>query len=361
MVIALELAGLAASTHSYSAPNAPEPKASAASEGGGRACLIDYDTPCSVLGWPPDKQPLPAGWSSDPYSQIISCQISSCAGSQGLNRFISGRPPRAHIRRVVNRPSGPQRTEGAMNRFVMLVAAGMVVLDVFAPVVRAQDYVVNGHAATKAEAQLLTLTAPQPASGGSTGMASRGLSMSPRPEWCRSPARSAGTCSTSSFAIDLSRRAGSCRQAAIHPVRLRSRGSFGGDRMDTLISVPLGNPIRAGSRLGTGAVQGARKRAVCAALRAGHGTARCPIPVHEYSATPRQARLLGVAGDGGTGRLFARVDDQAVLGHGGQRLGVLRVAVIDIWGDHHPAIGDLGDMKQHPADCDPLVAAGARR
>ena len=43
-----------------------------------------------------------------------------------------------------------------MNRFVMLVAAGMVVLDVFAPVVRAQDYVVNGHAATKAEAQLLT-------------------------------------------------------------------------------------------------------------------------------------------------------------------------------------------------------------
>ena len=43
-----------------------------------------------------------------------------------------------------------------MNRFVMLVAAGMVVLDVFAPVVRAQDYVVNGHAATRAEAQLLT-------------------------------------------------------------------------------------------------------------------------------------------------------------------------------------------------------------
>jgi hypothetical protein len=43
-----------------------------------------------------------------------------------------------------------------MNKFLMLVAAGMVVLDVFAPVVRAQDYVVNGHAATKAEAQLLT-------------------------------------------------------------------------------------------------------------------------------------------------------------------------------------------------------------
>jgi hypothetical protein len=43
-----------------------------------------------------------------------------------------------------------------MNKFLMLVAAGMVVLDVFAPVVRAQDYVVNGHAATKTEAQLLT-------------------------------------------------------------------------------------------------------------------------------------------------------------------------------------------------------------
>ena len=42
-----------------------------------------------------------------------------------------------------------------MNKFLMLVAAGMVVLDVFAPVVRAQDYVVNGYAASKAEAQLL--------------------------------------------------------------------------------------------------------------------------------------------------------------------------------------------------------------
>ena len=36
-----------------------------------------------------------------------------------------------------------------MNKFLMLVAAGMVVLDVFAPVVRAQDYVVNGHAAPR--------------------------------------------------------------------------------------------------------------------------------------------------------------------------------------------------------------------
>ena len=43
-----------------------------------------------------------------------------------------------------------------MKRFLILVVAGMVAMDVFAPVVRAQDYVVNGHAATKAEAQLLT-------------------------------------------------------------------------------------------------------------------------------------------------------------------------------------------------------------
>ena len=43
-----------------------------------------------------------------------------------------------------------------MKRFLILVVAGMVALNVFAPVVRAQDYVVNGHAATKAEAQLLT-------------------------------------------------------------------------------------------------------------------------------------------------------------------------------------------------------------
>ena len=48
MVISLGLAGLAVSTHGYSAPNAPEsgyqrlPRTAA-------ACLIDYDTPCSVL------------------------------------------------------------------------------------------------------------------------------------------------------------------------------------------------------------------------------------------------------------------------------------------------------------------------
>ena len=49
MVICLGLAGLAVSTHGYSAPNAPEPGVPAAAEDGGRACLIDYDTPCSVL------------------------------------------------------------------------------------------------------------------------------------------------------------------------------------------------------------------------------------------------------------------------------------------------------------------------
>ena len=41
-----------------------------------------------------------------------------------------------------------------MKRFFMLVAA-TVALDVFAPVVHAQDYTVNGHAASKAEAQFL--------------------------------------------------------------------------------------------------------------------------------------------------------------------------------------------------------------
>ena len=48
MVICLGVAGLAVST-GYSAPNASEPGVPAAAEGGGRACLIDYDTPCSVL------------------------------------------------------------------------------------------------------------------------------------------------------------------------------------------------------------------------------------------------------------------------------------------------------------------------
>ena len=49
MVIGLGLAGLAVSTHSYSAPNAAEPGVPAAAEDGGRACLIDYDTHCSIL------------------------------------------------------------------------------------------------------------------------------------------------------------------------------------------------------------------------------------------------------------------------------------------------------------------------
>jgi hypothetical protein len=48
-----------------------------------------------------------------------------------------------------------------MSRFLILVAV-MVALDVFAPVVRAQDYVVNGHSASKAEAQLLTSYRAQP-------------------------------------------------------------------------------------------------------------------------------------------------------------------------------------------------------
>jgi hypothetical protein len=37
-----------------------------------------------------------------------------------------------------------------------LAATAIFVLNVFAPVVHAQDYVVNGHAASKTEAQLLT-------------------------------------------------------------------------------------------------------------------------------------------------------------------------------------------------------------
>jgi hypothetical protein len=49
MVVSLSLAGLAASTYGYSAPNAPEPGVPVAAEYGGHACLIDYDTLCSVL------------------------------------------------------------------------------------------------------------------------------------------------------------------------------------------------------------------------------------------------------------------------------------------------------------------------
>jgi hypothetical protein len=47
MVISLGLAGLAVRTHN--APNAPERGVQEAAEDGGRACLIDYDTPCSIL------------------------------------------------------------------------------------------------------------------------------------------------------------------------------------------------------------------------------------------------------------------------------------------------------------------------
>jgi hypothetical protein len=49
MVISLGLAGFAVSTHGYGAPNVPEPGVPVAAEDGGHACLIDYDTPCSVL------------------------------------------------------------------------------------------------------------------------------------------------------------------------------------------------------------------------------------------------------------------------------------------------------------------------
>jgi hypothetical protein len=49
MVISLGLAGLAVSTHGYSALNVPELGVPAAAEYGGHACLIDYDTPCSAL------------------------------------------------------------------------------------------------------------------------------------------------------------------------------------------------------------------------------------------------------------------------------------------------------------------------
>lgn len=49
VIVSLGLAGLAASGHGDSAPNAPEPGVPVAAEYGGHACLIDYDTLCSVL------------------------------------------------------------------------------------------------------------------------------------------------------------------------------------------------------------------------------------------------------------------------------------------------------------------------
>jgi len=49
MVICFGLAGLAVSTHGYGASNTPERGVPAAVEDDGHACLIDYDTPCSVL------------------------------------------------------------------------------------------------------------------------------------------------------------------------------------------------------------------------------------------------------------------------------------------------------------------------
>jgi hypothetical protein len=54
--------------------------------------------------------------------------------------------------RRVTKP--PKRTERIMGKFLVLAAA-TVALNAFAPLVHAQDYVVNGHAASKVEAQFL--------------------------------------------------------------------------------------------------------------------------------------------------------------------------------------------------------------
>jgi hypothetical protein len=43
-----------------------------------------------------------------------------------------------------------------MGKLLVLAAAATVALNAFAPVAHAQDYAVNGHAASKAEALLLT-------------------------------------------------------------------------------------------------------------------------------------------------------------------------------------------------------------
>ena len=49
MIVSLGFAGLAASSHGDSVPYALEPGVPVAAEYGGHACLIDYDTLCSVL------------------------------------------------------------------------------------------------------------------------------------------------------------------------------------------------------------------------------------------------------------------------------------------------------------------------
>jgi hypothetical protein len=83
-----------------------------------------------------------------------------------------------------------------MKRFLILVVAGMMALDVFAPVVRAQDFVVNGHAATKAEAQLLTSCSAPAVQWRVDGYGIARVADGRPTPWCKLLARSAGTCST---------------------------------------------------------------------------------------------------------------------------------------------------------------------
>ena len=64
------------------------------------------------------------------------------------------------------------------SKFLALVIA-TAALNVFAPAVGyAQDYVVNGHNASKAEAQFLASYSARQVTGRPTDMASRGLPMS---------------------------------------------------------------------------------------------------------------------------------------------------------------------------------------
>ena len=70
--------------------------------------------------------------------------------------------------------------------------------------------------------------------------------------------------------------------------------------MDTLISVPLGNPIRAESLLGTGVYKEQGNGLFAPLYGLDMALRDVQFRCTTYSATPRQARLLGVAGDGGT-------------------------------------------------------------
>ena len=85
----------------------------------------------------------------------------------------------------------------------LALAIATAALNVFALAVgHAQGYIVNGHNASKAEAQFLTSYSAPPGSGSPMDMASRGLPMSTRRRSQR-PAPSAGMSSTCSFATDL--------------------------------------------------------------------------------------------------------------------------------------------------------------